>query len=160
MRLSDKQSKIYQFIQDYTLKKGVTPQTIEIQEKFGYRANSTVIQHLEALEKKGYIKRLPKQKRSIILTDPGLAKNSFSVPLRGIVPAGLLVEVFEEYDEVVIPEGVLRNKESVYALEVRGDSMIEEHILNGDLVLIEECSHAKNGDIAVVCYDEIGRAHV
>jgi|GEM_PF-36001 len=153
MKLSEKQAEIYQFIQSYAEERGVTPHTVEIQERFGYRANSTVIQHLKAIERKGYIKRLSKQKRSIVLLDSIPAKNSFSIPLRGVVPAGLLVEVFEEYEEVVIPEGVLRNRDSLYALEVRGDSMVEEHILSGDLVLIEERSHAKNGDIAVVCYE-------
>ncbi|MBT3786337.1 repressor LexA [bacterium] len=152
MKLSARQEEIYQYICSYENERGMTPQTVEIQKRFGYSANSTVIQHLQALEKKGYIRRSHKQKRSIHLlkNTPSSAR---SIPLRGVVPAGLLVEVFEQFDEVVLPEGILRNREPVFALEVRGDSMVEEHILNGDLILIEESSYAQNGQVAVVCYE-------
>ena len=73
--------------------------------------------------------------------------------MRGAVPAGNMVECFEDYEEVKLEHQVVRDMEKTYALQIRGDSMIEEHILDGDLVLIEERNHATNGQIVVASYE-------
>jgi repressor LexA len=149
MNLTRRQSEVFEFIKTYFEQNGMTPQTIEIQENFGYSANSTVIGHLQALEKKGLIRRFYKQKRSIEL----VGRPRRSIPIRGVIPAGFLLEVFEQYDEMMIPEGIIRKLDETYALRVEGESMIEEHILDGDIILIEERSYAENGQIAVVCHE-------
>ncbi len=149
MNLTRKQKAIFEFIKTYFERHGMTPHTTEIQENFGYSANSTVIEHLQALERKGLIRRFYKQKRSIEL----VGKPRRSIAVRGVVPAGLLVEVFEQYDEMTIPEGIIRKLDKTYALIVEGQSMIEEHILDGDIILIEERSYAEDGQIAVVCHE-------
>ncbi len=151
MELSERQKAIYEFIRDYDHRYGLTPQTIEIQKHFGYRANSTVHHHLKALQKKGYIDLLHKQKRSIVLCSRPWARATFQK--LGIVPAGQMVEVFETYEEVVLPDCLLKRPQDTFTLEVRGESMIDAGIQSGDLVFIERRPTARNGQIVVATYE-------
>ena len=153
IKLSNRQKEVYDYIKSYVKKYEYSPHVIEIKKHFGYSAHSTVIQHLKALEKKGYIKVAYKQKRGIHLLDGDKPLRNTVLPLRGVVPAGNMVECFEDYEEVKLEHQAVRDIEKTYALQIRGDSMIEEHILDGDLVLIEERDYASNGQIVVASYE-------
>lgn len=153
LKMSNRQKEVYDYIKAYVKQNDLSPHVIEIKQHFGYAAHSTVIQHLKALEKKGYIKVAYKQKRGIHLLDGDRPLRTTILPLRGIVPAGNMVECFEDFEEVCLENQVVRNLDKTYALQIRGDSMIEEHILDGDLVLIEERNHACNGQIVVASFE-------
>lgn len=153
IKLSNRQKEVYDYIKAYVKQNDFSPHVIEIKKYFGYSAHSTVIQHLKALERKGYIKVAYKQKRGIHLLDGDRPLRRTVIPLRGIVPAGNMVECFEDFEEICLENQVVRNFDKTYALQIRGDSMIEEHIMDGDLVLIEEKHYADNGQIVVASFE-------
>ncbi len=151
MELSPRQEAIFDYIREYHHQNGRTPHTIEIQKHFGYKANSTVIQHLKALQKKRFIDLLYKQKRGIVLLDRPLGSMAFQ--LLGTVPAGNLVECFETYEEIVLPDCFAHHPEKTFALQVKGDSMVNAGIHSGDFVFIERRNTARNGQIVVAGYE-------
>jgi len=152
VNLTRRQQEIYDFIRSYQSDHGYPPHVIEIQAQFHYKAHSTVVQHLKALEKKGVLKVAYKQKRGIHLLEPG-RRNRMMLPLRGVVPAGAMVECYEDYEEISLQDHMVASLDNTYVLQIRGDSMIDEHIMDGDMVLIEERSYAKDGQIVVACYE-------
>jgi repressor LexA len=151
MYLTDKQRTIYDFIKTYIETHDIAPSYEEIRDRFGFHSLSTVFEHLRTLERKGAItKGRSNEKRAIRISDFG--KRSIAIPLVGTVAAGRPLEVYEIRETIDIPEEMLSHGENV-ALRVRGASMIESGIHDGDVVVVKRQSSAENGQIVVALVD-------
>ncbi len=151
MYLTEKQKEIYEFIKSYIKKNRIAPSYNEIKEWFGFRSLSTVFDHLKKLEEKGYIQKGGyNQKRAIQLVNFG--RRSVTIPLVGTVAAGSPLEVYETIEYIDVPEEMLGSGENV-ALKVKGDSMIDSGIFDGDIVIVKRQSTAENGQIVVAMVD-------
>jgi repressor LexA len=151
MYLTEKQKRIYQFIKEYISHYGIAPSYEEIRTHFGLKSTSTVFDHIRTLEKKGYIARGgTNQKRSLQLINFG--KRSVTIPLVGTVAAGRPLEVYEIQEYIDVPEEMLGRGENV-ALKIRGDSMVDSGIYDGDIVIVKRQNTAENGQIAVALVD-------
>ena len=156
-KITPKQQEILEYIKETILKKGYPPAVREICEAVKLKSTSSVHSHLETLEKNGYIRRDPTKPRTIEIIDDcfNLARREvLNVPLIGTVAAGtplLAQENIETY--FPIPSELLPNKE-IFMLKVKGDSMIEAGIFNGDQILVEKTNTAENGEIVVALLDD------
>ncbi|MBV9623562.1 MAG: transcriptional repressor LexA [Acidobacteria bacterium] len=154
MAITKRQRQVYDFIADFVERQGYSPSFEEIGEGLGLSSLATVHKHISNLEKKGLLNRDYNRSRSIDLLPPrGRLKQAMSVqtgmvlPLMGRIAAGQPIEAVERPESISLADFV-RSKE-VFVLEVRGDSMQDEHILSGDYVLVEKTKTAHNGDIVV-----------
>lgn len=142
--ITPKQSKILRFIQNKISHEGRPPTIREIASWFGFKSTGTVRDYLRILAKKGYLKLTPKKSRAI-----ELAKNiTFRIPIIGQITAGVPNLAYEEIDEYLNLEDFLSNPEKeVFALKIKGDSMIEKNIFDGDLAIVKKQRLVENGDI-------------
>lgn len=141
-----KQKQCLEFIKEYFDERGVAPTVREIETAMDYHSPSSAQYMLNTLEKAGYIERDPLMKRTVRIK--GFDTKAYHVPLVGTVTAGqpiLAVESIEDY----IPVPVKNKGKNMFALRVRGDSMINAGILNGDTVIVEQTPVASNGEIVV-----------
>lgn len=141
-----KQKQCLEFIKEYFDERGVAPTVREIETAMDYHSPSSAQYMLNTLEKAGYIERDPLMKRTVRIK--GFDTKAYHVPLVGTVTAGqpiLAVESIEDY----IPVPVNNKGKNMFALKVRGDSMINAGILNGDTVIVEQTPVASNGEIVV-----------
>ena len=156
-KITAKQQEILEYIKDEILKKGYPPAGREICEAVNLKSTSSVHSHLESLEKNGYIRRDPTKPRAIEICDDSfqmMRTEMVSLPVVGQVAAGqpiLAEENIENY--FPIPAEYIPSGES-YILHVKGDSMINIGILNGDQILVNTCKTARNGDIVVALIDD------
>jgi repressor LexA len=151
MYLTEKQKKIFQFIESYITTHDIAPAYKEIKDHFGFKSISTVFDHIQTLEKKGYItKGGLNQKRAIQIVNFG--KKSVTIPLVATVAAGSPLEVYEIREYIDVPEEMLSSGENV-ALKVKGDSMIDSGVYDGDIVIVKRQSTAENGQIVVALVD-------
>ncbi len=156
-KISEKQQQILDYIKEEILGKGYPPTVREICEKVGLRSTSSVHSHLNTLEENGYIRRDPTKPRTIEIMDDefGLTRREMTnIPILGRVAAGsplLAVENIKDYFS--LPTEFLPNAET-YILEVRGESMINIGLLDGDYLIVEKTNTAKNGDIVVALIDD------
>jgi repressor LexA len=151
-RTSDIQRKIYDFIVDYMRAKGRPPTNREIGKAMNITSTGHVDYHLSMLEKKGYISRQPKTSRGI-----ELAQHTKGIPIMGRIAAGEPLDIFTEPEESIeVGQGLER--ENTYALVVKGRSMIEDHICDGDYVVIKPQTSCENGDIVVAVHLPQGSA--
>lgn len=149
-KISEKQNAIFQYIREIISQRGVAPSVREIGEAVGLRSTSSVQHNLNALENAGYIKRDANLKRTIRIC--GSAENVNMVPLIGTVTAGmpiLATQQIEDYIAISCVKG-----KDLFALHVKGDSMIDAGILDGDIAIIEQTPVAENGDIVVALIDD------
>lgn len=156
MTISKRQQQILEYIRATLRTKGYPPSVREIGEAVGLSSSSTVHSHLEKLEELNLIRRDPAKPRAIeILGDASWRAQQFvSVPLVGQVTAGSPILAVENIEEVYpLPKDLVQH-EDVFMLSIKGDSMIEAGILNGDLVLVHKQQHANNGDIIVAMIDD------
>ena len=155
-KISDKQREILEYIKDSILNRGYPPAVREIGAAVHLRSTSSVHSHLEALEKNGYIRKDPIKPRAIEIVDDSFnltRRELVNVPIIGTVTAGqpiLAVENITGYFPIM-PEFV--NNKQTFMLSVRGDSMINAGIFDGDYILVEESPVASNGDIIVALID-------
>ena len=154
-KLSDRQQRILEFIRSEVATKGYPPSVREIGNAVGLRSSSTVHGHLTKLEELGYIRRDLSKPRAIELLDDSLPSRTrvIDVPLVGKVTAGapvLAVENIEDY--FPIPKDFVEH-EDVFMLRVKGDSMVDAGILDGDFVLVNSQETAFNGEIVVALID-------
>ena len=155
--ISNKQKEILNFLKDEIRMKGYPPSVREIANAVGLKSTSTVHGHLERLEKKGFIRRDPSKPRAIEILDCSTylsKKELVNVPVEGKVTSGepiLAVENIE--DTFPIPAEYLNNSD-VFMLTVRGDSMIEAGILDGDYVIVQKQPTASNGEIVVALIED------
>lgn len=156
-RITDKQREILEYIKKEILNRGYPPTVRDICEAVNLKSTSSVHSHLETLEKNGYIRRDPTKPRAIEIVDDNfnLTRREFAnVPLIGQVAAGqplLAVENIESY--FPIPTEFIPNAES-FMLKVKGESMINAGIFDGDNILVEKCDNVHNGDIVVALIDD------
>jgi len=158
MALTRRQWQVYDFISDFVQKNGYSPSFEEIGEGLELSSLATVHKHISNLEKKGLLTRDYNRSRSIELLAPkGKLKQSMSVntgvvlPLLGRIAAGQPIEAVQNPETISLADFV-QSKE-VFVLEVRGESMQDEAILDGDYVLVEKTKNAHNGDIVVALVD-------
>ena len=156
-KISAKQQQILEFIKEEILKKGYPPAVREICEAVHLKSTSSVHSHLETLEKNGYIRRDPTKPRAIEIVDDSfqmVRREMASIPIIGTVAAGqpiLAQQNIEGYFPV--PTDVLPPGET-FILNVKGDSMINAGIFEGDQLFIQQCNTARNGDIVVSLVDD------
>lgn len=152
MALTRRQRQVYDFISDFVQEHGYSPSFEEIGEGLGLNSLATVHKHISNLEQKGLLKRDFNRSRSIDLLPPrGRLKQQMTAPmswpLLGRIAAGRPVEAIENPQTISFAD--FASSRDVFVLEVRGDSMQDEHILDGDYVLVEKAVTAHNGDIVV-----------
>jgi repressor LexA len=148
MALTRRQKQVYDFISGFVDKHGYSPSFEEIAEGLGLSSLATVHKHITNLEKKGMLYRVHNRSRSIDVLPPGArTRSSDRLPLAGRIAAGLPVEATETPETISLHD-VVGNRD-VFALEVRGDSMRDEHIISGDYVLVERTQTARQGEIVV-----------
>jgi repressor LexA len=150
--LTKRQKEILDYIEQSIAENGYAPTLEEIGERFALRSMATVHKHLSNLETKGLIRRKWNHSRAIEVTDDRRRPASVTIPLLGRVAAGRPIEAIESKDTIDVPESLVRKRDS-YALRVAGDSMMEEGILDGDLIVIEERADPRNGDVVVATID-------
>ncbi len=156
-KITDKQREILEYIKKEILNKGYPPTVRDICEAVHLKSTSSVHSHLETLEKNGYIRRDPTKPRAIEIVDDSFnltRREVVNVPMVGRVAAGqplLAVENIESYFPV--PSEFMPNSET-FMLKVKGESMINAGIFDGDQILVEQCKDARNGDMVVALVDD------
>ena len=155
--LTDKQKEIFNVIKDSILNKGYPPSVREIGELVGLKSTSSVHAHLSSLEKKGYIRKDPTKPRTIEITDDSFnltRREVVNVPMVGTVAAGMPILASENItDYFPIPSELLPNTD-IFMLKVKGDSMINVGIHDGDQIIVSKQNTAKNGDIIVALVED------
>ncbi len=161
--LTERQQEILDYLVQHQRETGITPSTREIQQHFGFASQTAVMSHLRALERKKAIRRLAGKARAIVVEDgfTSLPINLSSIehlreiPLYGQIAAGMASETEQQNDSCITVDistvDIPRNSR-VFALKVRGDSMIEAHICDGDIVVME-FREPKHGDIVAALID-------
>ena len=168
VELSERQEEILAFLSDFTCKNGYPPSVREIGDAVGLSSSSTVHSHLNTLEDKGYIRRDPSSARalSIISRDRGLSmdkamnpsrqlpRNVIELPLVGRVAAGIPSLAAQDIeDSMILPTQIVGDTGS-FMLTIKGDSMVEVGIFDGDYVVVKEQPTANNGDIVVALIED------
>ncbi|HYJ06136.1 MAG TPA: transcriptional repressor LexA [Chthoniobacterales bacterium] len=152
--LTDRQKGILEFIQSEQREKGITPSTREIQHHFGYASQTSVMQYLGALERKGFLNRHARKARALIT--PVQKVRITDIPIYGQIPAGMATLTEQNIEgHVSLDTGSVNASKNgrTFALRVRGDSMIDAHILDGDIVILENRKDVQNGDIVAALID-------
>jgi repressor LexA len=149
-----RQKEILEYIRKYIHKYGYSPTLGEIAEYIGVSSLATVHEHLQALASKGIIKKFDGAVRGIEILDKQIANelNNIELPIMGFIAAGQPIMTYTDPDATlsIAPHSVkLNEKRRSFVLQVKGESMIEDGILDGDFVIIEETSLAKDGEIVV-----------
>jgi len=146
--LTTQQQRIFDYIRHYIQQNGYPPAIRDIGNAFGIASPNGVMCHLRALQKKGYILRDEKNElrggRARAITIPGVTSGGFSLPLLGVVAAGKTIEAVEQDDRLEMKD--LFGADGLYVLKVRGPSMIESQIADGDFVIIKMQDTADNGE--------------
>ena len=147
--LSEKQNKILQFVTEHITAKGFAPSIREICQVMGFASPRAAQKHLEALEAAGYLQR-SSTARSIKVLHEKLESfaRTVALPFLGYIAAGAPIEVVEQREEMAVPAALVGRK-PCYILKVKGNSMIEDHILNGDFIVVEKCETADDGEVVV-----------
>jgi repressor LexA len=152
--LTKRQREILEFLRSFVKEAGYAPSLSEIAWHFGLSSPATVHEHLRALEEKGFIERGWNRKRSVTLLPEEDRTEYVEVPLLGQIAAGRPIEAVLDDQTVSVPRDMLRSGRRFFALRVRGDSMIDEHIIDGDLVVVRSTADAENGDTVVALIDD------
>ena len=157
-KITAKQQEILEYIKEEILKRGYPPAVREICEAVNLKSTSSVHAHLETLEKNGYIRRDPTKPRAIEICDDSfqmVRTEMVSLPVVGQVAAGtpiLAEQNIEQYFPV--PAEMVPTGEPSFVLKVKGDSMINAGIFNGDQIFVQSCNTARNGDTVVALIDD------
>jgi len=149
--LTPAQEKVFRFVREYITRHGYSPSYEEVRRHLGFKSLNSVYKHLKQLEGRGYL-RTPwnNKKRAIDLTPlrSTVEAGAVSIPFLGTVAAGIPIEAVQTAESIEVPENFLGNG-SNFALRVQGDSMIEDGIRDGDILIITQQPHAENGQIVV-----------
>ena len=147
-----RQKQIVNFLNHYIEKFGHAPTLVEIAKHLGVRSLATVHEHLQVLEKKGLIKKFSGISRGIELIDQKIGKvvKGIELPILGFIAAGSPIEPYTDPNaRFAVPDNMISPAKKSYVLQVKGESMIEDGILDGDFVIVEEANVARDGDIVV-----------
>ena len=151
-KLTDRQRDVYKFIREKIRGRGYGPTVREIAAHFGILSPNGVVCHLKALEKKGLIHREPNMSRAIQLAAEPIEERG--LPLAGRIAAGVLHEAIEQNERVDFHEMFDPETKNLFVLQVKGDSMIEDQIADGDYVVVQKQRTARKGQIVVALTDE------
>ena len=150
MTLTRKQKQMWDYLQEYIVANGYAPTLEEIGAHFGLSSLATVHKHLTNLEHKGVIARKWNLSRAIELTPPQPVSQAIALPLLGRVAAGVPIEAIEVAKEALsVPAEFVRRPHQTFALQVKGRSMIDEGILDGDFIVVEQQPTAESGETVV-----------
>ena len=152
MSLTKRQKQIIDFINGFTEEYGYAPSYREIGDHFGLSSTATVCEHIQTLQEKGYLKTDPNEARSIEIIDNAKAP-AFFLTLAGLITAGEPIEAVEQKEKIAVPADLVRNESQAYVLKVKGQSMIDEGIFDGDYVVVEKNEHPHNGQVVVALLD-------
>jgi repressor LexA len=156
MSLTKRQRQILDYLTGYINKKGYAPSFEEIAEKMGYASLATVHEHLTNLEEKGVIRRSYNASRGLEVVSQARQPGVTMVPMLGTVAAGMPIEAVETDEMMALPEEMLPAAGQSYVLKVRGSSMVDEHIADGDFIVVHSRSSARNGETVVAL---VGGSH-
>ncbi len=148
MALTRRQREIYDFIRRFVAAKGYSPSLEEIAEAFGLSSVATVHKHIAHLVEKGMLKKAWNRSRSVEPVDLP-ETGGFLLPLAGVVAAGAPIEAIEDNETIEVPRDLVPPRGESFVLRVRGDSMVDEQIRDGDFVVVESRSEARNGETVV-----------
>jgi len=146
--LTKRQREILDYLQEFIQQHGYAPSLEEIGRRFGLSSLATVHKHLTNLTEKGFIRRSWNRSRSVELLPARVGTRAIDVPLLGYVAAGIPIEAVASYETIAVPEGFVGRRET-YVLRVKGDSMIDEPIRDGDFVIVEDRKTAENGEMVI-----------
>lgn len=149
MAMTKRQKEILSYLELHIRDHGYAPSFEEIAEHFGFQSLATVHEHLTNLERKGYIRRTYNESRSIEVLPPRGTAGATEVPLLGLVAAGAPIEAVVHGETLSVPDQMLSRRGPNYALRVRGNSMIDDHIVDGDFVVIHGRQAADNGEMVI-----------
>lgn len=149
MPLTRRQKQLLDYIQDYLQTNGYAPSFEEIADHFTFRSLATVHEHLTNLERKGYIRRAHNESRAIEVVPPLGQSGATELPLLGQVAAGQPIEAVVQPETIAVPNDLVPRRGHAYALRVRGDSMVDDHILDGDYVVVHSREAAENGETVI-----------
>lgn len=148
MHLTRRQKEILDFVSRHIQKRGYAPTIEEIGDHFGLSSLATVHKHLTNLQNKGLIKRTVNRSRALELVPTDVAVRAVELPLLGRVAAGVPIEAVQASETIFVPEDMLGRRET-YVLQVKGDSMIDEQIRDGDYVIVENRQSADDGEMVI-----------
>ena len=146
--LTEKQRDVLEHIRRTIAATGVAPTLQEIATHFGFRSTASAQKHVGLLERKGFLRREKHQKRGLVLTDEPTDRAANELPLFGVVAAGSPIESIPDDERIEVPPD-LAGSGSNFVLRVRGESMVDEGIHDGDLVIVQSASAANQGDMVV-----------
>jgi repressor LexA len=149
--LTKRQAQILEYVTNYIKNHNYAPSYREIGDHFSLSSTATIAEHIEGLKAKGYLSHEENLARSLQVTAPEIENGYFAIPLLGAIAAGKPIEAVRTNESIDIPRDMMGS--NVFALKVRGESMIEDGILNGDYVIVEQARTARNGDIVVALID-------
>ena len=152
--LTDRQKNVLDFIQREQREKGITPSTREIQSHFRFASQTSVMQYIAALERKGFLDRHARKARALMT--PVQKVRITDIPIYGQIPAGmstLTEQTIEGHVSLDARSANISKNREKFALRVQGDSMIGAHIIDGDIVILEDSKEVQNGDIVAALID-------
>jgi repressor LexA len=152
MYVTRRQKEMMDFLDDYIARHGYAPTIEETADHFGLRSLATVHKHLTNLQKKGLIKRDWNRSRALELVPTTVKVQAVELPLLGRVAAGSPIEAISASETIFVPEDMVGRRET-YVLQVKGDSMIEEQIRDGDYVIVENRRTARDGEMVIALLD-------
>jgi repressor LexA len=146
--LTKRQREILDYLQEFIQQHGYAPSLEEVGRRFGLSSLATVHKHLTNLEEKGCIRRLWNRSRSVELLSARTGQRAVELPMLGYVAAGLPIEAVTGTETIAVPEDLVGRRDT-YVLKVKGDSMIDEQIRDGDYVIVEDRKTAENGEMVI-----------
>ncbi len=147
--LTKRQREILTYLNEFIQQHGYAPSLEEIGRRFDLSSLATVHKHLTNLQEKGFIKRAWNRSRSVELLPGRTGQRAVEVPLLGYVAAGVPIEAVASAESIAVPEALLGGKRDTYVLRVRGNSMIDEQIRDGDWVIVEDRKSVVNGELVI-----------
>ena len=146
--LTKRQREILDYLGEFIQQHGYAPSLEEIGRRFGLSSLATVHKHLTNLQEKGFIRRAWNRSRSVEVVPTRSGGRAIELPLLGFVAAGAPIEAIATSESIAVPEDLV-GKRDTYVLKVRGDSMIDEQIRDGDFVIVEDRKTAENGEMVI-----------
>jgi repressor LexA len=152
MHLTRRQKEILDFVSRHIQRKGYAPTIEEIGDHFGLSSLATVHKHLTNLQNKGLVKRTLNRSRALELVPTEVSVRAIELPLLGRVAAGAPIEAIQATETIFVPEDMVGRRDT-YVLQVKGDSMIDEQIRDGDYVIVENRQTASDGEMVIALID-------
>ena len=150
--LTQRQREIFEFLQNFISTHGYSPSYREIMAHFNFSSSATVHKHISILKRKGFINIEKKSSRSIsvpVMDSSDNNQSSVELPFMGHLSEGMPIETFSHYKTISIPRSLVHNLDQSYVLQIRGDSLMEEHMANGDLIIVEARQEANSGETII-----------